>query len=667
MRAVFDVETDNLLEGATKVHALVIKDADTGEEWSCHDQPVQTGPHIREGLHILSTADVLIGHNCLTFDIPVLKKLYPEFSPRGEVRDTLVCSRVLWADIYAQLDTIQSRSGPVKTRIPDFPSECIGKHSLKAWGYRLGCLKGLFNEQTDWKAWSPEMQEYCRRDVEITVKLFKKIEAEKFCESALVLEHRFADLVFLQEQFGFRFNRAKAQALYEGLVKTRLEIEQELQQVFPPRVETLKTPAYYVGDGVRYGTKGAAQKAKAKTIEPGPLRTKLHPFNPGSGKQIADRLKERGWIPTKFTDKGTPCMDETVVETLPYPEAKPLTTYLIVKKRLGQIAEGDKAWLKLEAKGRMHGRVSPCGTVSTRAAHYDPNLSQVPAINKDKKGNVLFGEEGRWGYECRDCFYVDDGYVLLGADASGIQLRILGHYLAAYDGGEYARQVVEGDIHSYNRDALGLQATKDSRAIAKQFIYAYVLGCGDEKAGKILTLDDSEIPEFKRHRDRWGRAVHRLTRAKRPFDDRIVATVVKGGLKKSLFEKKIPALAKLRERMGQVIDARGHLLGIDGRKLYVRSKHSALSQLLQSAEKIIVSHALVTHHQQLKDKGLVWGKDFANVVFNHDEAQIQIRPDVAEEAGKMLVQCIRDAGKFYKVRCPMDGEFKIGMSWAETH
>lgn len=410
---VFDIESNGLLD-ATKVHSLVLRDIESGKVTSCADQVGFRS--IQSGLGILSGAEMLVGHNVLCFDLPLLRKIFPDFKPEGRVVDTLVISRLVWTDIKER-DFSQARRG--------FPGYLIGSHSLKAWGFRLGCYKGNFNETTDWRHWTPQMQEYCEQDTLVTLRFWQRIQELNYSQDAIELEHEFQKIIFEQEQFGWKFDESKAEKLYQRLLTRKEELTSELQKVFPPEEIQLKTKVKYV------------------------------PFNPGSRDQIAKRLMEKGWKPVHTTETGKPQVSDEILESITtIKEAKLLAEYQMINKRCGQLGSGDKAWLKMVKRGRLHGRMITNGAVTGRCTHMDPNLAQVPAVG------VPFGEE------CRSLFITDPGFVLVGADASGLELRCLAHYMAQWDGGSYSKIVCEGDVHTENQQAAGLE----SRNQAKTFI-----------------------------------------------------------------------------------------------------------------------------------------------------------------------------------------------------
>jgi DNA polymerase-1 len=568
MRYILDIETDNLLKDVTKIHCVVLRNVDTGA--------VDTFAYdlIKKSLDYLDKADVLIGHNIISYDLPVLEKLWG-YKFKGKVIDTLVCSRTIWANA-AELDAKQKR----------LPSKMWGSHSLKAWGYRLGEFKGEFNDGSAevWDEMSQEMLDYCVQDTLVTLKLYEKVDSKKFSQDALDLEHRIALEMFNQEMRGFEFDESKALELFSTLAARKQELEQTLQDTFEPTIIELKT------------------------------KTKTLPFNPASRTQIADRLMNRGWKPEDFTNTGQPKVDEKILAGIDMPEAKLLLEYLMLNKRLGQLATGKQAWLKLSEHGKLHGRVNHMGAVTSRCTHSNPNMAQVPSIGAE------------YGTECRSLFTVPSGYSLLGADASGLELRCLAHYMAKYDSGSYAREVLEGDIHTANQEAAGLP----TRNNAKTFIYGFLYGAGDAKIGSIIGKGAKE-----------------------------------GKLIKNKFLKKTPALKKLRDAVGKAAE-RGWIKGLDGRQIPVRHSHAALNTLLQSAGAIVCKRWYVAMEDAFREKGYT-EEDVAIVAFIHDEVQVQVKQGIEDEVGQLILQAMKDTEKYYEFRCKLDAEYKYGTNWADTH
>ena len=589
MKLVFDIETDGLLDDLTKIHTIVIKWLETGEVIKY--RPV--GDELQEAVDNLKNADLIIGHNIIAFDIPAIQKIFPDFNPVG-IFDTLVASRLIWSDIKNQDFRFSHHT--------DFPNKLIGKHSLKAWGYRLGLLKGEFAEETDWQEWSEDMTTYCANDVSITDKLYQRILDKKYSDKSLELEHQFAQCIWEQEKHGFYFDVKKAQKLNSKLAQRRLELEGDLQKVFTEWEKEL--PDFIPKrDNKTKGYKAGVPVKKTKTIT----------FNPGSRDHIANRLITlKGWKPRKFTPDGKPVVDEAVLNSLKYPEAKLLSEYLMITKRLGQLAEGSVAWLKLEKNGKIHGSVNSNGAITGRCLHMSPNISQCPSVLVP------------YGRECRELFYAPDGYKLVGVDVSGLELRCLAHYLTRYDEGEYANEVVNGDVHTLNQKSAGL----DTRDRAKTFIYAFLYGAGDRR---IADITGSTVKEAKALKEK--------------------------------FLDNAPAIRRLRHDVLTAVETRGFLRGIDGRRLEIRSPHSALNTLIQSAGALIVKQATIALHKIIQQEKL----DCSMVAHIHDEMQLQVKEDITEYVGQQAVQSIQATKDFFDFRCELDGEFKIGKTWADTH
>lgn len=590
---LFDIETNALeLEEITKLHTMTVYDYET-DTFTRFDKE-----KVDEGVEFLAQADVVVGHNIINFDIPAIQKFFPWFQP-ANIIDTLVWTRLVYPDIK-DIDMGLFKKGRI-------PGELIGRHSLEAWGHRLGEYKDDFGKTTDWQEWSQEMSDYCEQDVRVTKKLFEKLRQKGVSEEALKLEHDVAHIIKRQVDNGFPFDVEKAEALYVKLLSRREELEKELVDTFGSWYEPDGEPRVPKVNNRKLGiVKGAAY-----------TKIKLVTFNPASRAHIAKRLQHLyGWEPKEFTPSGQPKVDESVLSELDYPEAKLLAEYMMIQKRIGQLAEGDKAWLKLVKNGRIHGEVITNGAVTGRMTHNNPNVAQVPAVSVP------------YGRECRELFKPRDGWVQVGCDASGLELRCLAHYMARYDDGAYAKVLLEGDIHTENQKAAGLP-TRDN---AKTFIYAFLYGAGNEKLGSIV-----------------GGGKNAGARLRRRFLNRL------------------PALKKLTDQVKETAKRRGYLIGLDKRHLKVRSLHSALNTLLQSAGAIIMKKALVILDEDLQAKGFVPGKDYEFLANIHDEWQMECRPEIAEEVGKTAAEAIRKAGEYFKFRCPLDGEYKIGKNWAETH
>ena len=587
MRVIFDLETNGFLSDATKIHSIVIKDIDTKQVFSYH------GDKIGRGLYILSGASLLVGHNILKFDLPVIEKLYPEYKIEGEVFDTLLVSRLIWTN-RKELDF----------QMKELPLNLAGRHSLESWGYRLGLRKGDYAKENDFSVWTPAMQTYCERDVEVTYEFFKLIEKQNYSTEAIKLEHDFARCIYLQEAHGFHFDVASAKKLYASLANRRLELEKSLVSTFPNWKK-------YIGTFTPKRDNKTLGYKKGVPIK----RYKELTFNPNSRDHISDRLMNKGWKPREFTPDGKPKVDESVLSKLIYPEAKLLAEHFLIQKRIGQLAEGNNAWLKLQRDGIIYGSVITNGANTGRCTHQKPNVAQTPSVGVP------------YGKECRSLFTVPDGFQLIGCDASGLELRCLAHYIGAFDEGSFTKQLLHGDIHAYNQKQIGLP----TRDLAKRVIYGIIYGIGDTRLGEVVGKSSQE-----------GKRI-----------------------KAKIFEA-LPALKQLRDNVIIATRNKKYLLGLDKRKLIPRSEHSSLNLLIQSCGALIIKMATVILHKKLKEKN--YDKNICTMVAHvHDELQLQCKSDYADEVGKIAVQSIKDAGTYFNLRCPLDAEYKIGNNWANTH
>jgi len=619
----FDIET-NALEDFTNltdlhtVHCLSVYDPMTSK------MVTFAGDSIHRGLQALAEADRIVGHNVIKFDIPALKKMYGFSPPLVKVIDTLVLSRCIFSDLRNE-DFGRN----------NFDPKLVGSHSLKAWGHRMGKQTKLTYGEEDgaFDHYNEEMKKYCERDCIVTQLLYDYLMKQEPSRVMIGIEHWFAFIIAQQERHGFSFDLDKADKLTAKLTSIRAELKDELQQMVSPKVEEMKSPAGWSitlkeEDKIEVLTAETKVKLKEMLKARGLKQTLLKEavksgnkkkttlFNPGSRQQIAQALADLGYDLPKEPDATTPKVDEGVLKKIDHPIAQKLLDYLLVQKRLGQLAEGEQAWLKLAKLGRIHGSVNTNGAVTGRCTHSNPNVAQVPACR------VPYGEE------CRDLFGAGVGKKLVGCDASGLELRMLAHYLAFYDGGQYGKIVTEGDIHTFNMERAGLE----NRDQAKTMIYALLYGAGPAKMGEIIGGGAKEGMQLKRK-----------------------------------FLDNLPALKKLQDAIQKKVEHGGVLSGLDGRLLRIRSSHAALNMLLQSAGAVCMKVALIQLFHALGKSNWQHGREYAFVANIHDEFQAEVIPDQAEAFGKLAVKAIRVAGVELKLNVQLDGEYKIGNTWAETH
>lgn len=570
---ILDIEANGLKP--TKVWVVVVKDVNTKEVSILRNPTHET---LRE---FLGGVTHIIGHNIIAYDVRVLNQLLGFDSSSVRLTDTLVLSRL-------------------------FNPSLEGGHSLREWGIRLKLHKGDYD---DWSQLTEEMVDYCVQDVEVTYATYNYLtdKLKPFGDQSIELEHKVQEIIAGQIENGWLLDQKQAMDLLGTLYEKKIELESTVRDTFKP------LPVFVKEIVPKYKKDGSLSNVGLKFLGDcidlvgGQFSRIDYPeFNLGSRQQIGKYLQWFGWKPQEFTETGQPIVDEKVLSGVKdIPEAQLIGEYLLVQKRIAQV----ESWMDaVESDGRVHGYVNAIGAVTGRMTHSSPNMAQVPA------GYSPYGKE------CRSCWIVPKGYKLVGCDASGLELRMLAHYM---NDAAYTKEILHGDIHTANQTAAGL-ATRDQ---AKTFIYAFLYGAGDAKIGTITGGS--------------ARAGRRL---------------------KDKFLENTPALASLRDRVGTAAN-RGYLTGLDGRRLWVRSPHAALNTLLQSAGAVVMKKALTILDEYAKIYNIQY-KFVGNI---HDEIQAEVREDQAQQFGWLAVECIKAAGVKLNLRCPLDGDFKIGESWAQTH
>ena len=587
MKLIIDVETNGFLDKLDKIHCIVFKDIDTNTVYSYNPD------NLEDALELLKKATLLIGHNITGFDIPAINKVF-NYEYRGAVFDTLLCSRLIWTN-RQELDF----------KLKEVPPKLIGKHSLESWGYRLGLRKGDFKESNTFDIWTQEMQDYCELDVEVTHKLFLLIVEAKYSPDAIKLEHEFSTWINKQVLHGVPFNESLAEDLLSILIKRRLGLEEQLALVFSPINKSVGFKTYK-RDNIKKGIKAGVPVEQFKT----------EVFNPNSRDQIAYRLKGLGWKAKDFTATGKPEVNEKVLKGIKYPEAKIISDYLMVQKRLSQLSEGEQAYLKLTKKGKIHGQIITNGANTGRCTHFKPNLAQCVATGRE------------YGTEFRSLFHAPTDMVFCGIDFSGLELRVLGHYMSIYDNGDFSKVLLENDIHSKNQQILGLP----TRSQAKTFIYAYIYGGGNQRVSEILEVN---ISEAKRLREK--------------------------------FEQKLPALKLLKDAVISKHRRLGYIRGLDGRKLIGRAEFSLLNLLLQSAGALLVKQGTIILNEDLEKEGYKFGRDYAMVLHVHDEMQFIVKEELIEPFKVIAEGLFKKTKDHFNFRCQLDGEIKVGQNWSDTH
>ena len=339
------------------------------------------------------------------------------------------------------------------------------------------------------------------------------------------------------------------------------------------------------------------------------LKTKVKyiPFNIASRKQIAERLMEKGWEPKHHTEKGNVIVNEETLSHIKMPEAQMFSRFFLLQKRTGML----KSWIKeCHDDEKVRGRVMTLKTVTGRMAHNSPNMAQVPASYSP------------YGKEFRSLWTISDPekYNLIGTDASGLELRCLAHYMQDK---AYINEVVNGDVHTANMKMAGLT----NRDQAKTFIYAFLYGAGAAKIGKVVGGGSAQGKEL----------IER-------------------------FLGNMPALKRLRNQVTEAATT-GSILGLDGRHLKIRSEHAALNTLLQGAGAIICKEWLVQITRIINERGV----DAKLVASIHDEYQFEVSIKDTLNFCRITKEAILDTSRNLAVVCPLDAQYKVGKTWAETH
>lgn len=576
--------------------------------WCCVCRDVETGTItvFREGdeedaRQYFHNVDRVIGHNFISFDSYWLRKLWGVSIDVDAIIDTLVLSRL--ADSSHK------------------------QHSLRDWGIRLGVYK---DHHEDWSQWSQEMEDYCIQDVNVTYHLYKELQKmlKGFTKESIQIEQHSQYLLALQKRHGFKLNRPLAERIKNEIDLRYFDIIDRLKELFPPRQIKKYSPELWK---VRRNRDGSINTVSQRIIDSGMVEKvdedlyrrftyEWKEFSIDSPSEIVERLKDY-WQPFLFTPKGQPKVCEKNLETLAKDapeELKLIKECKVLKSRSTLIQSYFDA---CDSNDRVHGSVISIGTGTHRMAHSNPNTGNIPS-------------KGFYGAVCREMFTVDEGRKLVGCDASNIQLRGLCHYMKDET---LKYNIVHKDMHYYFSTLYGLNpADKEydetnpdmvaGRKKGKTCTFAIIMGAGVAKIGQILGSYEKGVAAFN-------------------------------GLKKNCkgwhkFQQELQYRASL-----------GYFIGLDGRRIPLKSAHFAMSTFLQAYEAVCMKWAMIEAHKRIAAAGL----DAFQVAVVHDEMQWDCAEKDAEAVGIILRQCIRDAGEHFHSFVPLEGEYKIGNNWKDTH
>ena len=606
-RLIFDIETDHRRpDQVTRCWCICTLNPDTGDEQRFGP------PSVLDGICALARAEQLIGHNIGAYDLPVLARLFG-FQYAGEVIDTLTLSRLVFNGLSDEPDR-------------------HGRHALEAWGKRLGCHKG---EYTDFNHWRPEMIDYCMQDCCVVQKLIERFRQEKPSKRAVKIELQYDRLLRRIEQHGLTLDVQDTERL-QAKLKRRLErLQGYIDQQFPPRTIETSRPAYYslqlhesaiserALDVPQFETKRALDtwrkqhglKPRNFEIIRGPPQQRIEQFNANSPQQVIKGMRSLGWCPENANGSGSISTSESVLWNSGLPAGRLIAAYRGYSKLYSFTVQ----WLSHQREGKLYPHFVSNHAATNRSSCRAPNIQQIPSAKQRRSGMRLLA---RYGRLCRKLFKPQAGYVLVGADLKGIEVRLLAHRLAMHDDGAFAQLVTSGeDIHQRNADAIGI-----TRERAKTVLYGSMYGQGASSLAATLSIDKSEAQGI----------ISAFTTGLGGFD-----------------EMKRELLDELRRT--------GRITLIDGRRLQVGSQHKALNYAIQGDAAVLMKHWALKADRCLNDTS------FRLLAVVHDELQSECLPDDADHVIETLELAASDVGERLDFRVRIAAEAKQGASWQETH
>ena len=663
MRLIVDTESDGLLKDATKFHCIVSKDVDTGLKQQFYGEQTVPRDHgsVQLGAEYVSKADMMIGHNLVLHDVPLLYKLTGH-AYRGRILDTLVWSRA------NDPDRQMPPGCPYVTTTKAGTKQKVGPHSLQAWGYRVGRGKV---EHEDWSVFSPEMLHRCHEDVEINHLVLNALCRESSCTLDTVpayvwVENRVAQLLRQQEEYGWLVDKPKL-IKNIGILENLIDVledkilpalpmiavreegkEKQKDETALPTYKYVKTPFLKNGKWNAQVEKVFPELMQFKPFNNpdtehmtlikesghpckfsvgGPFsRVSFRQIKLSSSDEIKGFLLKQGWKPTEWNiikkgpNKGqvsSPKLTEDSYDSLDTVRGKlgrKIAQHIKANHRLSQM----RGWLEAIAPdGRIHAPVMGQGCPTVRMQH--KVIVNVPSPEK----------KSFFAKKMREVFIAAPGYTLVGTDSVSCQVRMLCHYMGD---DEFTYSVLHGkkedgsDIHSLNMNKAGLP----TRGHAKNFFYGFIFGAGPAKVGKLINQGKD---------------------AGKQIIDRYLSG--------------LPKLDALRKGLKLKWDTHGYIIGLDGRKIYPRTQKDILCYLLQGAEAILMKWAMCYVNYWIVQEGL----DAHQVNIMHDEYTFETRddPDTVERVKFLTRYAIQKAGEDLGLLVPADGDPKSGPNWYKIH